>query len=900
MHLLNADTLIEPSQPVQHQGAVHDIRFSADSTLLAIASNDGSVSIWEIPDDVTSVPLWDAGEQTELAFSPNATHVGVGFRDGSAQVWDTATRHLIGDIPGGGGRVRSLAFAPDGHLLALSTGDRLLRIWDMHALRDIGTLRCDIQPYGLQFTADSQYVLSRWPAVHGWRIESGRLDPVPFTPIRGLVNTYDMDISPNLPLVATAHYSNRALIHDFRDGSRFGPALQHARAVQAVSFSDDGRLLATGSRDTTVRLWEAATGQPVGPKLPHPGRIDRVEFSNDGSMLACATPNAVHLWDVATASALGPGFAYHGSTPNLHFSEDDMFLALSNVRKGNPTLSVWSTETLQPYMPDLVGYSGAFASIEGTSSLVTAANGSIELFELSQGTLDLADAARETYREIGITLDDAGTVRPLSWDAYRDLGDASTRRAIGPIDGLAATADGTLLAATTRGLLRLVGGATQWEQTEIRTPLIRTLNAAEDSVYVGTTYGGLQRSASAGRSWLAPTELGENLRAHSGPSGELYVLTPMEGSSQIHRSAKADHVWQADESLVGTASPTAIVRHEEAVYIASKDHGVFTASKGHVASECLLAAVPTTGGASAAAEHDSIYEITGVTEAEFASVEHGPTVGATLTGTVGWDWHVAASQRSGGVFDIERLIPPDQPNPSAAAYLFTYITANRAGPARLAFYTSHAAAAWCNGEEILRVTEPASSSAPRWRTTFATLNQGVNAVMMKTISDNNTWPGGIYVGADGDLGTQVTTDPQGDTAAGLEGAKWLTAHPGLPSMPVPCLASYRASLYAGTNGSGVYRLHGDRWVEAGDELIGRHVRGFCVTNGMLYAATEVGIHRLSEPDGGWATVAEGIADRHISAIAASQRTLYAGTWDGVFRSADRGESWTPMPRTISP
>jgi len=56
MHLLDADTLTDSGQSVQHQGSVHDIRFSADSRLIAIASNDGSVSIWEMPDDVTSAP----------------------------------------------------------------------------------------------------------------------------------------------------------------------------------------------------------------------------------------------------------------------------------------------------------------------------------------------------------------------------------------------------------------------------------------------------------------------------------------------------------------------------------------------------------------------------------------------------------------------------------------------------------------------------------------------------------------------------------------------------------------------------------------------------------------------------------------------------------------------------
>jgi WD40 repeat protein len=122
----------------------------------------------------------------------------------------------------------------------------------------------------------------------------------------------------------------------------------HTNWVYSVAFSPDGKLLASSSKDQTIRLWEVATGRAHGPPITgHTGEVWDVAFSHDGRRLASASADqTVRLWDVATSQAVGQPLTGHtGTVAAVAFSRGDDRLATASwdhtARLWNPGFHAW-------------------------------------------------------------------------------------------------------------------------------------------------------------------------------------------------------------------------------------------------------------------------------------------------------------------------------------------------------------------------------------------------------------------------------------------------------------------------------------------------------------------------------------------------------------------------------
>jgi WD40 repeat protein len=112
----------------------------------------------------------------------------------------------------------------------------------------------------------------------------------------------------------------------------------HSGEIQAVAFSPDGRLLATGGDDATVKLWDVASGLEIRTLYGLTDKVMDVEFSPDGKNIAGCGDSVIRLWDTATGAAVKRLSGHTWNVNSIEFSPDGKRLASASI---DQTVRLW-------------------------------------------------------------------------------------------------------------------------------------------------------------------------------------------------------------------------------------------------------------------------------------------------------------------------------------------------------------------------------------------------------------------------------------------------------------------------------------------------------------------------------------------------------------------------------
>ncbi len=427
------------------------VRFSPDGNLLATASMDGLLQLWDLGQIIEGKQpmLAPAKELAKLdfnlqsvAFFPDGKHVAAGggpWEDkkfGFAGVWNIATGERVAKMEGMPDAVLGIAVSRDGKQVATAGHDGATRLWNAETGKSIKVLTrsnwplewVDYSPDGkLLATGSYDDKATVWNVETGQRVAlleeaQGDVMSVRFSPDGKTLATGGQDAiirlwdasnwkvrdrlemglgpdqepnivtavasSPNGRLIATAQGDRTVLIRDLATTSVVRQISGHNDLVSSVAFSADGTTLATGSYDHDVKTWDVATGKETHTFKGHSNWVMSVAFSPDGKTLASAGyDKTVRLWNVAKGNLLRELKGHTASVRAVAFSGDGTLLATGS---SDHTAKIWDAKTGEEKFT-LKGHTSAIRAVAfqpKANRLATASeDATVRLWDLETGNV---------------------------------------------------------------------------------------------------------------------------------------------------------------------------------------------------------------------------------------------------------------------------------------------------------------------------------------------------------------------------------------------------------------------------------------------------------------------------------------------------------------------------------
>ncbi|MBE7552121.1 MAG: AAA family ATPase [Anaerolineales bacterium] len=285
------------------------------------------------------------GPTFSVAFSPDGKVLAAGTAEGQVRLWRVADGQPLLTCEGHLGAVWSVAFSPDGRLLASGSPDGTVRLWEVNTGHTLKTLAGHThQVWSVAFSPDGRLLVSgsNDQTVRLWEVSTGQS----LKTLAGHTHQVrSVAFSPDGRLLASGSFDHTVRLWDVPTGQSLKTLAGHANPVRSVAFSPDGRLLASGSNDQTVRLWDVNTGQSLKTLSGHTHQVSSVVFSPDGRLLASGSEDqTVRLWEVPTGQSLKTLSGHTHWVSSLVFSPDGRLLASSS---NDQTVRLWEVPTGQ-------------------------------------------------------------------------------------------------------------------------------------------------------------------------------------------------------------------------------------------------------------------------------------------------------------------------------------------------------------------------------------------------------------------------------------------------------------------------------------------------------------------------------------------------------------------------
>ncbi len=299
------------------------------------------------------------GPINAIAYSRSANRLAVAAAN-NIHIYDAGTYEEVMVLAGHTDSVLAIAFSPNGKLLVSGSSDKTVRLWEA----DTGKLRRTREEHtapvstvvfsvnGKKFWSGS----SEDDTIRSWYPRDGGRWSSETSPRRD-VDLMAIACSYQGETIARVITRNQTTIVLRGTRNHWTVKTGHTDSVNVLTLYTDGRTLATGSADKTIKLWNKAnTDKPLHTLIGHTGGITAMDFSVDAKLLASGSSDkTVRLWDVATGQPIQTLTGHTDKISAVAFLADKALagMALTKAKaiasgSSDGTVIIWDLDKIAP------------------------------------------------------------------------------------------------------------------------------------------------------------------------------------------------------------------------------------------------------------------------------------------------------------------------------------------------------------------------------------------------------------------------------------------------------------------------------------------------------------------------------------------------------------------------
>ena len=289
---------VDPSLTLRgHEGRIWSVDFSPSGNVLASASSDSNVILWDAKTGRQLYQLTDHTESVQfVTFSPTDPILATASRDDTIKLWNTETRELIGDCLGHTGDINSLAYSSDGRRIVSGGDDGAVIVWNQETRKPVARYDAEgVRVWAVAMAKDGSVLFGGTDGkMSKWNYLDEKAPEELYAPEHNITS---LRCSPDGATVAVTTSDGALTLIDYENKTVGFQTTGHTSDAMFTAFSNDDRTLVSAGSDGVIQFWYLKVNEPTLQIKAHDQHIHAVALTADGSKVATGSwDQTIKIW----------------------------------------------------------------------------------------------------------------------------------------------------------------------------------------------------------------------------------------------------------------------------------------------------------------------------------------------------------------------------------------------------------------------------------------------------------------------------------------------------------------------------------------------------------------------------------------------------------------------------